>query len=95
MFSRKIKVYHECELGCPKCWGSGEGWYEGSNCNLCHGSGVSWSNGAVEKEFEIEWSTPDLSDLEIVDGYNECPDCEQNLFQYVKEELEWQLKNGH
>lgn len=94
MFTKIIKVSHECAVGCPKCYGTGEGWYENSSCTQCRGNGTLWNRGEIEEEFEIEWSQDDLSDLEIIDGPDNCPYCNQNLREYAKEDLKWELENG-
>jgi len=86
---RRIKVSHECAVGCPKCYGTGEGWSENSSCTQCRGNGTLWNRGEQEDEYEVEWSRSDLSDLEIIDGHDECSYCKQDLRRCVKEELQW------
>ena len=90
---RVVKVYHECEVGCPTCYSTGEGQHENSSCWQCRGKGTLWERGGMEDESEVEWTKDDLSDFEVIDGHDECEYCGQNLFQYAKEQLAWELKN--
>jgi hypothetical protein len=69
--------------------------YDGSRgCTDCKGRGVLWDLGEPEDEMEIEWTLEDLSDLEIIDGYDECENCGQDMLEIVKEELRWRMNNG-
>jgi len=46
-------------------------------------------------DYEIEWEASDLSDLDVIDGdYTECPDCGRNIYEDIKEEILWLIKNG-
>jgi hypothetical protein len=95
MTVKKIEVSHECAVGCPTCFGSGEGMYDGSRgCQSCRGTGTLWDEGEVTDQFEVEWSKENFDDLEIVDGTNgpQCQYCGQDLLEYIIEELVWELK---
>ena len=89
---RVVKVYHECAMGCPTCYSTGEGQHENSSCWQCRGKGTLWDRGDVEEEFEVGWTKDDLSDFEITDGSDRCEYCNQNLFEIAKEELGYTLE---
>ena len=96
MHNKKLKIIHECAVGCPRCFGSGEGQYDGSRgCTDCRGTGDLWNDGEVEDEYEVEWSKANFDDLEILDGTNDaqCQYCGQDLREYIIEELNWEIKN--
>lgn len=95
MKTTKIEIEHECLIVCAHCHGSGEGMADGSNCIVCRGSGISYDGGTRDLWFEIEWEASDLSDLDVIDGdYTECPYCGRDLYEDIKEEVLWLIKNG-
>lgn len=90
---RTIEISHECAIGCWKCYGSGEGWSENASCTACHGRGYTWNRGEIEELFEVEWTKGDLSDLNIIDGYDECERCGADMIEIIKESLHWELEH--
>lgn len=88
-YTRTMKLGHDCEAMCGRCNGSGEGMADGSSCSSCKGSGSAFNHGWVEEEFEVQWSKPDFSDLEITDGpgSEECEACGMDYKEALIEEL--------
>jgi hypothetical protein len=84
-----VTISHWCAIRCPKCYGSGEAWYDAPNCTQCKGEGTLWDKGEVTDEFEVEWYLKDFSDLVIIDGYKECDRCGQDMMEIIIEGLSY------
>jgi hypothetical protein len=81
---RVIKFEHNCGYSCPKCYGSGEGMYDGSRgCTECRGRGF-FGPGEVEVEVEVE-----IEDGKLIGSY-ECGQCGQDMREEIEEEIKCQ-----
>jgi hypothetical protein len=92
IFKKELKIGHDCSATCGYCNGSGEGMYDGSSCRECKGRGVAFDRGYIEEEVEVEWTKPDFSDVEIIEGpgFSDCEACGIPYIELVIGELEYQ-----